>query len=184
MKKHIFLTGFMGAGKSKAGARLALWFNLPFWDTDKIIEQEHAKSISQIFKEDGEPAFRRMEAEIVARLATSSFPAVIALGGGALLHQSNFELAQKNGLIIYLKSSPEAIFERIKVSEKRPLLIVEQEEDNKEEILARIRRLLNERTAIYEQADIVFDRDGLELEQLISKLVSEINDYWEQDVWK
>lgn len=174
MKKHIFLTGFMGAGKSKIGSLLAEEISHPFVDSDKMIEQETGKTVRQIFEEDGEESFRKMESAVIRSLADCESPSVIALGGGALTNKKNFDLVTKNGILVYIKSSPEAIYERIKDSKKRPLLNVPEGEKFKENMLFKIRGLLNKRAAVYEQADIIIERDFLSLEQIVKTLIKNI----------
>ncbi|MCD4691477.1 MAG: shikimate kinase [Calditrichales bacterium] len=174
MKKHIFLTGFMGAGKSKIGSLLAGEISHPFVDSDKMIERETGKTVRQIFEEDGEESFRKMESEVIRSLADCESPSVIALGGGALTNKKNFDLVTKNGILIYIKSLPEAIYERIKDSKKRPLLNVPEGEKFKENMLFKINGLLNKRTAVYEQADVIIERDSLSLEEILKTLIKNI----------
>lgn len=174
MKKHIFLTGFMGAGKSKIGSLLAEEISHTFVDSDKMIERETGKTVRQIFKEDGEESFRKMESEVIRILADCESSSVIALGGGALTNKKNFDLVTKNGILVYIKSSPEAIYERIKDSKKRPLLNVPEGEKFKENMLFKIRSLLNKRTAVYEQADVIIERDSLSLEQIVKTLIKKL----------
>ncbi len=178
--KHIFLTGFMGAGKSRVGRHLAQLLALPFVDTDREIEKEAGKTVRQIFEEEGETVFRQLEKTIIARLCAESHPKVIALGGGALNDSQTFARVHQNGLVIYLKSSPKAILKRVGHSRKRPLLDV-QGVPNKEKILEqRIQDLLQKREPIYRQAHIVFDRDGLEAESVAEKLKQLIEPYLER----
>ena len=175
MKKHIFVTGFMGAGKSKTGLLLAEEFTLPFYDSDKLIEEEAGKNIQQIFEEDGEASFRKMESAIIEQVSGYKYRAVIALGGGALMNKKNFDLITKNGILVYIKSSPQAIYERIKHSKKRPLLNIEEGENSKEKILSKIRSLLQERSDVYEKADMISQRDDMSLNEILKKMFDEVN---------
>ena len=169
----------MGAGKSRVGRHLAQLLNWPFLDSDKEIEKKAGKTVRQIFEEDGEPLFRRLEQEIIAHLCLQKEPMVIALGGGALNNPQTLQRVHANGLVIYLKSSPENILKRVGHSRKRPLLDV-TDEPNKEAILQkRIETLLAQREPIYLKADIIFDRDGLEAEQVAQKLLQQIQFYRE-----
>jgi len=176
MKKHVYLTGFMGAGKSRIGRELKTIFSWSFYDSDNIIEDKAGKSIKDIFEQDGEPAFRQMEAECICSLSENAVPSIIALGGGALKDPKNLDIIKNSGIVVYIKSSPEAILERVKHSKKRPLL------NNVEEpvMLERISRLLGDRSTVYEQADIVFERDGLSLEDIVQNLYQEINRHWSE----
>lgn len=183
MKKHIFLTGFMGAGKSRIGGALAKRLRRLFFDSDLIIENEYGLSISDIFQVKGEASFREIESRIVQMLSCNATPSVIALGGGALLNKANREVAQENGLLIYLKSAPQAIMRRIKDSNKRPLLRVDHPENYEDELLRHISALLAAREEIYEQSDIIFDRDGLEATEVVDQLIRQIDTFWERKSW-
>lgn len=170
MFKHIFLTGFMGAGKSRIGRQLAVIMDWPFKDSDKLIESEQGKSVKEIFEQDGEEVFRKLEKEMVKRLAADEYPAVIALGGGALLDTETFNRIMKGGLLIYIKSAPQTIYDRVKNSEKRPLLKAMAGQ----ELLERIELLMDQRAAVYEQAHLIFDRDGLEADEAANKIYQAI----------
>lgn len=175
MKGHIYLTGFMGAGKSRVGRLMAEKYQLPFYDSDHLIEEERGKSVRLIFKEDGEAYFRQLEAQVIRSLVQKSESSVIALGGGALMHHDNLNLVKKKGVLVYLKSSPENIYERIKNSKKRPLL--NQPESSPELILDKMRALLKKREPVYAQAHIIIDRDPIELEKLPAAIMKEVQNY-------
>jgi len=164
----------MGAGKSRIGRELKAGFNWSFYDSDSIIAAEAGKSVKEIFEQDGEPAFRQMETDCIRSLSKNAVPSIIALGGGALKNPENLEVIKRSGIVVYIKSSPEAILERVKHSKKRPLL----ENADENEMLRRISSLLAERSKDYEKADIVFERDGLSLEEIIRKLYEQINQHW------
>ncbi len=166
MKKHIYFTGFMGAGKSRLGRELAARISWPIIDTDKVIEEQEQKTVSEIFKAKGESFFRDKEKQILSEISKSEQPMIIALGGGMLKNPDNFKLASQSGLIIYIQSSPEAILERIRHTDKRPLLRGKSDMEK----LNLIREMLEKRKAVYEKAHIVFNRDGYELEELLVKL--------------
>ena len=174
MKKHIFLNGFMGAGKSKIGPLLAARFACSFYDSDKLIEQEAGKSINDIFSEDGEEIFRKLESMVIEKLSKEDVKSVIALGGGALVSDKNRAVAEKSGTIVYLKSDPRAILERIKHSEKRPLLNIARDENFEQNLLKMIIDLLARRKAIYEKADLIFDRDPYEYTDAAAQLYEEL----------
>jgi shikimate kinase len=174
-KDRIFLNGFMGAGKSKIGPRLAEKLKYPFFDTDKIIEQATAKKINDIFNDEGEAIFRKMEHAVFAQLIHANPHAVIALGGGAFINPDNKKLADKFGLTMYIKSSPQHIFERVKKSSKRPLLQVERDENFEANLLAKIDKLLNERREIYESAPIIIERDGFEPPEIVKMILKELS---------
>ena len=181
MKKHIYLTGFMGAGKSRVGRTFARQWNWPFYDTDSIIEKESAKSVKEIFETDGEDLFRLLEKEVIKKLASETYPAIISLGGGALMDPENFNLIRETGLLIYIKSAPEFLFERVHHTDKRPLLKTDRDENFDKNLLTKIKNLLELREPVYQQADIVFERDGLKAEAIYRQLDESIRKKWDAE---
>lgn len=117
---NIALTGFMGAGKSTAGRRLARLLRIPFVDVDAEVEREHGK-IAEIFAHEGEPAFRRYESEALQRLASGG-PHVISVGGGAVLDPRNRATLRRNGLIVNLAVKAETAHRRVAHRAHRPML--------------------------------------------------------------
>ncbi|MBV6397385.1 MAG: 3-dehydroquinate synthase [Anaerolineales bacterium] len=119
---HLFLYGPPGTGKSTVGKILAANLNLAFVDLDRLIETKAGLSIPEIMDRKGEAAFRELEAETLSTLMGWS-DAVIALGGGALLRESNRRTAESNGSVVLLTAKFETLLERVKrAPEKRPLL--------------------------------------------------------------
>ena len=150
--RQIFLTGFMGAGKSKVGAILAERLGRTFVDTDALVEEAAGRPISDIFQEAGEEAFRRMEHEAVRR-ASEMPPAVISLGGGAATREENWIVIRDAGICVYLCASPETVFERVTRKGHRPLLAGL----NDAERMAKIRSMLAAREPYYRRADLVVE---------------------------
>ena len=161
----------MGAGKSRIGRELSSRIGWPFYDSDKWIEEREGRSVKEIFDELGELYFRQKEKEAIRQLADIETPAIIALGGGVILDEENRILLNKSGRIIYIRSSPEAIFERVCHSNKRPLLTVEDNNNFDQVLLERIRQLMGEREALYRQADIIIDRDILTLPEIVEAII-------------
>lgn len=122
-RTNIILTGFMATGKSTVGKLLAGQLEYRFVDTDKLIEERCGQTVVEIFGQQGEPFFRKMEAEVTLELATMSSQ-VIATGGGLLLNKKNEEVLGKNGLIFCLVAEPEMIMQRVYADKtvQRPLL--------------------------------------------------------------
>jgi shikimate kinase len=120
----IYLVGFMGCGKSTVGRALADELGWSFFDIDAEIENGAGSSISEIFDTQGEPMFRVLEASALAKrvkAVQSGHPQVIALGGGALMRDENFELIANNGVIVWLDAPFELIEKRIAADSHRPL---------------------------------------------------------------
>ncbi|WP_025006744.1 shikimate kinase [Marinilabilia salmonicolor] len=144
MQYPIYLTGFMGSGKSTFGRLLARELGFKFIDLDKYIEEEERTSISEIFARYGEEKFREIE-RLAVHESTKSGKAVIATGGGVPCHFDNIEIMNKHGLTIYLKVSPEALTDRLMPArEHRPLIAGK----SREELLAFIRSTLHKEAPI------------------------------------
>ena len=166
MKKHIYFTGFMGAGKSRLGRELAARISWPFLDSDLVIEEREQKSVAEIFKIYGEQFFRDKEHQLLAEISKLSEPTIVALGGGMLKNEDNLKLAMESGLVIYIKSSPESILQRVNYSDKRPLLSGKSDQEK----LNIIRKMIDERKDIYEKAPVILERDGYTLDELLTKI--------------
>ena len=148
--RNLFLTGFMGCGKTTVGVSLADKLEYDFIDTDNIIEQEQKMKIPEIFEVHGETHFRQLEAEKIMELSQNQY-AVIATGGGALIEEFNIENARKGGVLIYLQLPFELCYKRIKNS-TRPLAANKSYEE--------IKALYYKRAPIYlANADIVINAD-------------------------
>lgn len=164
---RIFLIGYMGSGKSMVGKELAQKLNLHFIDMDDYIEERNCKSIPQIFADDGEEGFRKMEQKALHEL--SEFEnVVIATGGGAPCFFDNMEVIKHSGRSIYLKATARIIAERLIESKvERPLIKGKTEQ----ELILFIDQTLNKREKWYEQADVIipFDHD-LSIDEVQSHL--------------
>lgn len=167
MSKHIVLEGFMGSGKTTIGIRLSYKMAMTVTDTDKMIEREQQKKISDIFAESGEEAFRQMETECLKKLTSQGCGQIISLGGGVPMRHENREILKTLGMVVYLRAKPETIYARIGNDTSRPLL---QSDDP----LARIRALMEARAGMYEEAaDVIIDTDDRTVEQILSVIVRE-----------
>ncbi|MDD4289287.1 MAG: shikimate kinase [Atribacterota bacterium] len=170
LKDNIFITGFMGTGKSTVACALAKKINKNLIDTDKIIESRIGKSIAEIFDSEGEEYFRRIEKQIFQEIASIN-NLVIATGGGTLLDKENHRLALKNGIIILLQASPQVIFSRLQKENLRPLLSGKNK-------LAKIIDLLNKRKAKYCRFEYCIDTSYLTVNQVVEKI---IQIYWRKN---
>lgn len=168
MKDNIILIGFMGSGKTTLGVRLSYRLKMPVEDTDKLIEQREGKSISDIFKEDGEEYFRKKETELLGEISTRKYSRIISVGGGTPVREENRPLLKKCGIVVYLKIKPETVYERLKDDTTRPLLACDDP-------LSKIRSLMESRREAYEEsADIIVDVDSVGTEEIINKVIDEI----------
>lgn len=161
---NVILIGFMGSGKTTVGLRLSYRLRKPVIDTDKEIEREEKRSISDIFATDGEKYFRDRETVYLKRLVKSGGNQIISVGGGLPLREENRALLHQLGQVFYLKASAGTIYERLKHDTTRPLL---QGEDPQ----SRIRTLLGERDACYQDAaDVVVNVDSKDFEQILNEI--------------
>ena len=111
----------MGSGKSSTGRELARLLKVNFLDIDDLIVERTSRSVNKIFMTDGEPYFRKIESEILQEV--SSRPdQVVATGGGIVLNPLNGERMKSTGLVLYLRTSLEVLWERVKHKKDRPLL--------------------------------------------------------------
>jgi shikimate kinase len=109
---NLSITGFSGTGKSLVAKEVARRLNWDFLDTDDEIVKKTGKPIAEIFSQNGEDKFRELEREVI-RQACQRRHNVIAIGGGAIVDQQNYELLAETGLIVCLEAKPETIYERL-----------------------------------------------------------------------
>lgn len=148
----------MGTGKTTVGRKVARSLGFKFVDTDQLIVKRAGKSIPAIFEEDGEKAFREIETEVLRECSEKSGQ-VISTGGGIVTKARNRKLMKSAGFVVWLRASPESIYDRVKRNRNRPLLRTEDPEGT-------ITKLLAERTPKYEQShDLAISTDGLTLEE-------------------
>jgi len=164
----VVLTGFMATGKSAVGRVLAARLGRRFVDSDHEIVARAGKPIARIFAEDGEPAFRRLEREVIAALADSSEPAVIATGGGALVDDANYAALSRAGAIVCLTARPEVIECRLAASlAVRPKLA-----DGDAPLKRKIIELMEARKAAYARAGVTIDTSDLTIDAAADRVLS------------
>ena len=168
-KKNICIIGLMGSGKSMIGKDLSKFLKLKFYDTDKEIEIKTNKSISAIFKEEGESYFRSIEEKICINLLDKN-NCVISLGGGSIINSNIRNIITQNSFSIYLQVELNNLLNRLKSSQKRPLL---NQNKNKIEIL---KNLYAKRRQFYEKADITVNNNNDKF-QVLEKIKAELNSY-------
>ena len=166
MKKgnNLILIGFMGSGKTSVGIKLSYRLRMPVEDTDKLIERQEGRSISDIFASDGEAYFRRRETQLLQELRQKKQRMIFSTGGGTPVREENREALKRLGTVIYLRIRPETVYARLKGDTTRPLLQCEDP-------LRRIRELMEERREAYEAcADLIVDVDEMDMEAVLSKI--------------
>lgn len=167
--KNIFLTGFMGSGKTTVGKKLAKLLRVNFIDLDYYIEQKEKLSVQSLFDNFGEAAFRKMEKTCLDELLLKEKNTVVALGGGTICHENNLENIKNNGLLVYIELPPIALAQRLEKSKvKRPLL----KKYKGEELVSFVTNKLQERKIYYDQSNIIVS--GLSLTpQILQQKISE-----------
>ncbi|GAC1642418.1 MAG: hypothetical protein NVS4B12_05650 [Ktedonobacteraceae bacterium] len=175
--RHIFLVGLSGSGKSSVGRLLAQRLGLPFLDSDALIEAECGERISTIFAHHGEAYFRAYESRVLANVVLAySSGAVIATGGGAVLHEKNRVGMVKHGIRIWLRTEPSVALARLQAQhvtalaqgippETRPLLAGSDP-------LATLHALAAARSSLYEEAEIVCDTAGKNEHQVVQEIIA------------
>jgi len=159
----IFLTGFMGSGKTTIGRALASSLSIPFFDLDQIIEDEIEMSIKEIFQDKGEDFFRDLETNLLHKTTKSSDKFIFSTGGGIVIREENRKFMRENGTIVFLYADLDVIFERIKKNKNRPLL-------NTNDPRGTLYKIWNERKDFYSDCDFKVDVTDLSIEVIVEKI--------------
>jgi len=171
----LYLCGFSGSGKTETGKILADKLGFGFVDTDEMVEAIFGKSIPEIFLKEGERKFRDTEADVICQ-AVEKRSQIISLGGGAIQSNNSLAYVKDKGCLIYLKASPETIYDRLQQSYRRPMLetLSNGKRNEKDAVMARIRSLTAERERFYLSADIVVDTEGKSCQNVADELRSKL----------
>jgi len=168
---NIYLVGLMGAGKTTVGRMLARRLKLRFVDSDHEIETRCGVKIPVIFEIEGEAGFRSREAQVLAEL-TALEGSILATGGGVVLSEENRRLLAARGTVVYLRATPEHLYERVRQDRNRPLLATGDP-------LARLRSLYAERDPLYRSiADLVVDTGRQSVQVLARGLLEQLGARW------
>jgi shikimate kinase len=165
--RNLALIGFMGTGKSSVGRLVADLLHFTYLDTDHVIEARAGKTITELFKQDGEPVFRTWEKKIVEELALRD-KTVISTGGGLPADQENLNSLKTHALVVCLWASPEAIFERVRDHDHRPLL-------KTSDPLEKIRSLLAVRAPYYRQADVLVNAEIRSVREIATQVIHQFH---------
>lgn len=160
----LYLTGFMGCGKTTIGQRLKEAYGFRLLEMDGEIAEKAGKTIPEIFAQDGEECFRNMETDLLKNLNTEE-RLVVSCGGGTVMRECNVQEMKRNGKIILLSAKPETVYDRVRTSHDRPLL---ENNMNPEYI----RELMEKRREAYEKAaDVVIVTDGKSVEAICREIM-------------
>jgi shikimate kinase len=167
----VALIGFMGTGKTVVGRLLAQKLGKEFIELDALIEKRAGKSIPEIFRREGETAFRELEIGVVKDIAGKK-NAVIACGGGLVLNKINIDRLKQECVIVCLTASPTEISKRtLADKDGRPLLAVDDR-------LAQIKNMLEFRRPYYERsADITVNTSRLKPETVVERIIEKLKEY-------
>ncbi|MDE6406479.1 MAG: shikimate kinase [Lachnospiraceae bacterium] len=166
--RNVILIGFMGCGKSTVGLRLSYRLRRTIIDTDKEIEKEEQRTISDIFATDGEAYFRDRETACLRKLTGIATNQIISVGGGLPVREENRALLHELGQVFYLRAKGGTIYERLKDDTTRPLLQVADP-------LAKIETLLEERDPYYKAAaDVVITVDGKSFSEILDEIEKKV----------
>lgn len=163
----IVLVGLPGSGKTTVGKQLARRLKLPFVDSDHVIEERLGCSIREFFEREGEDRFRDVEQEVIDELSRGQV-CVLSTGGGAVLRPANRQHLHDRGRVVYLRSTPEDVYRRVRHDRNRPLLLVADP-------LQRLRDLYDARDPLYrETAHYVIDTGRPSVATLVNMIVMQL----------
>ena len=166
---RVLLIGMMGAGKSTTGHLLSKRLGWPYLDSDDEIHRQTGRTVPEIWKADGEAAFRAEETRVLAEATTSDGPVVISVAGGAVLAPENRARIRGAGLVVWLRADVAVLAARVGAGEGRPLL--------ESGPAAAIERLVEVRAPIYaDLADLVLDVDRMSPPQVVDRIVGALGE--------
>ena len=172
--KKVFIVGFMAAGKTTVGKKIAKKLAMPFFDSDKEIENKFNMNINNIFDEYGESQFRKIEERLILEYVHSSKynSFIMSLGGGAFINEAIRMAINKNGLSIWLNTDIDIISSRIRSAKNiRPLL-------KKFDTIEKLENLMTERSIYYSKADIKIDIIKTSKEKMTNFILKKISNYY------
>jgi shikimate kinase len=164
---RIFIIGYMSAGKSTVGKRLANRINMPFIDLDDVFEAKFRYSIPRFFDHFGEEKFREFEHTCLKEIISENDHAVISTGGGTACHHGNIDIMNSKGLTIYLKMHPSSLTQRLNMARRLRPVIRDVEGTDMRNF---IEEQLAEREQYYIKATITVKGESLDLDGLVEQL--------------
>jgi shikimate kinase len=166
-ERRVLLVGMMGAGKTTTGRMLADRLGWPYVDTDDEIERRTGRSVPEIWKANGEAAFRSEESVVLADVCASQQSVVVSVGGGAILAKRNREEMKGSGLVVWLRADVATLLERVGSGAGRPLLSGDPS--------GALSRLWEERAPLYAGlANVTLDVDRMSPPQVVDRILDEL----------
>jgi shikimate kinase len=164
----IIFVGLPGSGKTTIGRQMGRRLGLPFLDSDSVIEQRLGCTIREFFEREGEERFRDIEQNVLDDLSKYHH-GVLSTGGGSVLRPLNRQNLHARGKVVYLRSTPEEVFRRLKHDMQRPLLQVNDPQE-------KLRALFNVRDPLYrETAHFVFETGRPSINRLLNTIIAELD---------
>jgi shikimate kinase len=164
----IIFVGLPGSGKTTIGRQMGRRLGLPFLDSDSVIEQRLGCTIREFFEREGEERFRDIEQNVLDDLSKYHH-GVMSTGGGSVLRPLNRQNLHARGKVVYLRSTPEEVFRRLKHDMQRPLLQVNDPQE-------KLRALFNVRDPLYrETAHFVFETGRPSINRLLNTIIGELD---------
>lgn len=164
LQKHIFLIGFMGAGKTAVSKKLASMTGEPLVDTDERIVEEAGMEISRMFDSFGEEYFRNFETGVLKKICAEK-PCIVSCGGGLPMREENRRIMSECGDVVLLAAAAETVYERVKDDDKRPIL-------NGNMNVEFISQLMEKRSGHYQAAaNIKIETDNKDIESICKELL-------------
>jgi shikimate kinase len=164
---RIFIVGFMGAGKTTVGRRLAKRLKYQFIDLDELFEQKFHYSIANFFDHFGEEKFREIEHELLKETLENNDDVVISTGGGTPCFYDNMDLMNESGLTLYIKMHEDSLKHRLIRSKRRRPVLPGLEEDEMEIFIS---KLMEVREPIYDKAKVKVKGEDLKVEHILPLL--------------
>ena len=175
ISRSIFLIGFMGAGKSTIACALQRELGFPLIEMDERIVKEQGMSINDIFAQYGEDHFRDIESQLIVDIGKEE-PSIVSCGGGVVVRPQNTQNMKEIGRIVFLKATPETIYERVKNSTDRPIL-------NGHMNVEYIAELMEKRREKYETAaDLIVQTDEKNVQEICKEMITKLMEMDSRDV--
>lgn len=178
-KNRIFLTGFMGSGKSTVGPILANTIGYDYIDVDLSIEKNVGKTVNEIFKDLGQEYFRSLEQALITQLCEKQH-VVVSLGGGSIVDPVSFQRVISSGILVYLKADQEQLLKRLQWKTDRPVLAnFFGDRLSEDELRSRVHELYLKREPIYSKADITVLTDERKVGPTVDQIVRQLSAFIE-----
>jgi len=171
INKPIIFVGIMGAGKTSFGKKIAKSLDVPFFDSDHVIEEQEKMAVGDVFEYKGEEYFRNREYEVIKELLESNSQCIIAFGGGAFISDKVRSLVKEMAISVWIKADIDVLLQRVSGNNKRPLL----EKGDKRDILL---NLLKKRESFYAEADIEILNNNVPHKKVEKIFLEKLDEYY------